>query len=116
VVAAVALAAIQALFCLLPGLSGLSYGLAGSIGAFVVGGLYLFLSAATVYGSVQLFRGRDARLLQVVGLVLVAVWLVNLGLAVVLVGTVDVLSVLLLVLAVGVVVTTRRPEVRAFAA
>ncbi|GAA4316936.1 hypothetical protein GCM10023162_23720 [Klenkia terrae] len=74
----------------------MSYGLAGSIGAFVVGGLYLLLSA--------------------VGLVLVAVWLVNLVLAVVLVGTVDVLSVLLLVLAVGVVVTTRRPEVRAFAA
>jgi len=116
-VAAVALAGVQAVFCLLPGLNGLSLGLAaGSVVGFVVGGLYLVLSAATVLGSVRLYRGIDGRLLALAGVALVVVWLVNLVLAVVVAGTVDVLSVLLLALAVGVVVLTRRPEVRAWAA
>ncbi len=116
-VAAVALAGVQALFCLLPGLTGCPSASAASPAAFVVeSGSPLLLSAATVLGSVQLFRGRDARLLQVVGLVLVAVWLVNVVLGVAVVGSIDVLSVLLLVLAAGVVVATRRPEVREFTA
>ncbi|WP_131801988.1 hypothetical protein [Klenkia taihuensis] len=117
VVAAVALAGLQAVFCLLPGLNGLSFGLAGgSALAFLVGGLYLVLSAATVLGSVRLYRGLDVRLLALAGAALVVVWLVNLVLAVGVAGTFDVLSVLLLGLAVGVVVLTRKPEVRAWAA
>ncbi|WP_336405912.1 hypothetical protein [Klenkia sesuvii] len=116
-VAAVALAGLQALFCLLPGLNGLGLGLAGgSVVAFVVGGLYLVLSAAAVLGSVRLYRGLDGRLLTLAAVALVVVWSVNLVLAVVLAGTVDVLSVLLLGLAVGVVVLTRKPEVRTWAA
>ncbi|WP_091065864.1 hypothetical protein [Klenkia brasiliensis] len=116
-VAAVAIAALQAVFCLLPGLNGLSLGLAaGSLVGFVVGGLYLVLSAATVLGSVRLYRGVDVRLLALAGVALVVVWLVNLVLAITVAGTLDVLSVLLLGLAVGVVVLTRKPEVRAWAA
>ncbi len=112
-----ALAGLQAVFCLLPGLNGLSLGLAGgSLVGFVVGGLYLVLSAATVLGAVRLYRGIDGRLLAYAGIALVAVWVVNLVLAVALAGTVDVLSVLLLALAVGVVVLTRKAEVRAWAA
>ncbi|SDG73965.1 hypothetical protein SAMN05660324_3453 [Klenkia brasiliensis] len=112
-----AIAALQAVFCLLPGLNGLSLGLAaGSLVGFVVGGLYLVLSAATVLGSVRLYRGVDVRLLALAGVALVVVWLVNLVLAITVAGTLDVLSVLLLGLAVGVVVLTRKPEVRAWAA
>ncbi len=100
-----------------PGLNGLSLGLAvGSVVGFVVGGLYLVLSAATVLGSVRLYRGIDGRLLALAAVALVLVWLVNLVLAVAVAGTVDVLSILLLALAVGVVVLTRRPDVRAWAA
>jgi hypothetical protein len=111
----VAVAGLQAVFCLLPGLNGLTLGLGGSLLAFVVGGLYLVLSSATILGSVRLYRGVEGRTLSVVSLVLCAVWVVNLVLAVVLAGRFDVLSVLLLALAVGVAVGVRRPEVRAWA-
>ncbi len=114
-VAAAALAALQALFCLLPGLSGLQYGLGGSPAAFAVGIGYLVLSAATVLGAVQAFRGRNGRVLVVVGIVLAVVWAVNLVLALVLGIGFDALSVLLLVLAIGVVVCMRRPDVQAWA-
>lgn len=115
-VGVVALAGLQAVFCLLPGLNGLTLGLSGSVLAFVIGGLYLLLSSATVLGAVRLYRGVESRTLAVVSLGLCAVWLVNLVLAVVLAGQFDVLSVLLLVLAVGVAVGVRRPEVRAWTA
>ena len=115
-VAVVALAGLQAVFCLLPGLNGLTLGLSGSVLAFVIGGLYLVLSSATILGAVRLYRGVEARTLTVVSFALCAVWLVNLVLAVVLAGQFDVLSVLLLALAVGVAVGVRRPEVRAWAA
>ena len=115
VVAAAALAALQALLCLLPGLSGLSFGMGGNLPALAVGLGYLVLSAASVLGAVQAVRGRSGRVLTVVGLALAVVWAVNLVLSLVLGIGFDVLSVLLLVLAVGVVLCMRRPEVQAWA-
>lgn len=114
-VAAAALAALQALFCLLPGLSGLTFGLAGSPAAFAVGVGYLALSAGAVLGAVQALRGRNGRVLLVVGIALAAVWAVNLVLSLALGIGFDALSVLLFVLAIGVVVCMRRPDVQAWA-
>ncbi len=114
VVAGAALAGLQAVFCLLPGLSGLGLGLAGDPAALAIGLLYLVLSATAVHGAVQAVRGRNDRVLLVAGLALAAVWAVNEVLSVVAGLGVDILSLLLLALALGVVAAVRRPEVQAW--
>ena len=116
VVAAAALAGLQALFCLLPGLSGLSLGVNGRLDFLALGLLYLVLSAGAVYGAVLAVRGRNGRVLTVVGVALVVVWAVNEVLSVVTGIGFDVLSALLLALAVAVVVLMRRPDVAAWTA
>jgi len=116
VVAAAALAGLQALFCLLPGLSGLSLGVNGRLDFLALGLLYLVLSAGALYGAVLAVRGRNGRVLTVVGVALVVVWAVNEVLSVVTGIGFDVLSALLLALAVAVVVLMRRPDVAAWTA
>ncbi|MCW2581551.1 MAG: hypothetical protein JWQ53_341 [Klenkia sp.] len=114
VVAAAALAGLQALFCLLPGLSGLSLGVNGRLDLLALGLLYLVLSAGAVYGAVLAVRGRNGRVLTVVGVASAVVWAVNEVLSVVTGLGFDVLSALLLAIAVAVVVFMRRPDVVAW--
>lgn len=114
VVAIAALAGLQALFCLLPGLNALSYGLAGSALIAALGAGFVLLSAACVQGAVQLVRGRSARVLLVVAVVLAVVWTAVVALSLVLGGGLDVLSLVFAALGVGIAVGLRRPDVRAW--